>query len=165
MFAIFLPISEILLLYNRNPSTYYGFPLTFFWLTMMFYALGKISNRLRLSGAEYAFVFVIVNILAGARGMSMWAQTENFLRFSDEMASILITGLFNTQSLYQSLVPEILFPAAQRTDVVNMVMMGMSPGQVFPWGTLAVPVMWYSLFTFLIMSISAFISFAILSPV
>jgi hypothetical protein len=165
MFAIFLPISEILLLYNRNPSTYYGFPLTFFWLTMMFYALGKVSNKLRLSVSEYAFVFVVVNILAGARGMSMWAQTENFLRFSDEAASILITGLFNTPALYESLVPEILFPAAQRADVVNMVMMGMSPGQIFPWAALAVPVAMYSIFTFLIMSISAFISFAILSPV
>lgn len=165
MFAIFLPLSQILALYNTEPSTYYGFPLTFFWLTLLFYALGKVSSKLKLTAPEYVFVFVVVNILAGARGMSMWAQSENMLKISDQMFTIIPSGLFWNPSLYNQLVPEIFFPTAQRAEIASMIMMGIRPGQVFPWAALATPLTIFSAFTFFLMAISAFISFAILSPI
>jgi hypothetical protein len=160
-FAIFLPISELIFFYNNKPSTYFGYPMVFFWTILLFLALGK-WNPLRLNSAELIAVWCIVSFLGGSRCLSRWTHTEQILRLADMTYGIIPLGLRDIPEIYGPLTPAYLFPIENREALVSILYEGLTPGQVFPWSAFVLPLTIFSIYSICLMFISFAVVFGII---
>jgi len=164
LFAVFLPISEIILFYTDKPGTLYGWPISTFLLVLIMFLLGKLSKRLRLSPSEFAMLLIVANFIGGSRAVAWYCHTEQILRLADNVFGVMPVGMLQYPEYWNKWTPGYLYPMQLRTEITGMIMNGLSSGQVFPWDTFLPPLMVWVAFTILMMFVCIFVTFAFIGP-
>jgi len=162
IFIIFIPFSLIGRYFTDRPATFYGYPMTFLVMVAIFYFIGKLGPRFQFTPQEFAVVYAMTTFIGGSRILMWWGHTEQIWPLFTLSWAIYPLGLNSNPAVWNSLVPDFLFPATNREDLVKMFMGGISPGQVFPLTVLVTPLMLFSVFAWLVTCLSMAIVWGII---
>jgi len=162
IFIIFIPFSLIGRYFTDRPETFYGYPMTFLVMVSIFYALGKLGPRLQFTPQEFAVVYAMTTFIGGSRILMWWGHTEQIWPMFTMSWAVFALGLNSNPTVWGPLVPDHLFPTANREKLLGMFMNGISPGEAFPLTALATPLLIYSIFAWLLMCLSMAIVWGII---
>lgn len=162
IFAIFIPFSLIGRYFTDRPETFYGYPMTFLVMVFIFYLLGKLGPRFEFTAQEFAVVYAMTTFIGGSRILMWWGHTEQIWPLFTLSFAPIALGLNSNPSVWDALVPDYLFPIANREELVGMLMNGISPGETFALTALANPIMIFTIFAWLASCLSMAIVWGII---
>ena len=157
-------IGDLTWLYTTKGGTIISFFVPFIYIVLVNELIGRINKNWRLKAQELVVIFpalLLVNgikympkgVIAGQIGVI--AMVEKTL-----MAFIGVLNNPTWSGYYRSMTPSFMFPASDSL-AVSILVNGLKPGQIFPFGEFLVPILYWSTYTILTYFLCLFLAFGI----
>jgi len=161
-------LSVIINNYTDKNMTYGAFVIPMFYVVLAAAALGKFSNKLRLTSREYMVIFTAMSMMVGSYYFSKGIAGEEGMHQFDWLVGMegQVFGdadwLWGRPGSWNDLTPWFIFPTGNTRSLLGDILLnGMRPGMAFDMSPLAVPILFWSALVLLYSFIGLFVVFGL----
>jgi len=168
--SIIAPIlGEFMYRFTTKPNSFGGiFLFNYFIFILLNELVGIINRKWKLSPSELLFLFPSIAWASGKYMLIQGTPTpqESIMRNLDGALAHFAIALTTdaTKSYYLANAPPFMFPSQDRERIAQMLVNGISPGEVLPWGTLIGPMTYWILLQLLFVFFNISLVFVINRP-
>ncbi|MGC8578093.1 MAG: hypothetical protein ACP5M7_08910, partial [Thermoproteota archaeon] len=146
---LYLPLlylTVLFMLYTDKSGTFGTFIIPMIYIIVAFGLLAKLNKWFQLTASEYLLIFIVLGFLGMHSYFLMNAAGHvlgyfNWAWLMDPYA-LLQSGVAQD---WDKVTPSFLFPAgADRFTIAKQLANGLTPGQVFNFGALMVPILYWT---------------------
>jgi hypothetical protein len=157
-------IGDLTWLYTSKSGTINAFFVPFIYIVLVNELIGRINKNWRLKAQELTVIFPSILLVDSVKWMHKGAISggEAVIGMVEKTLMAFI-GVLNDPTwsgYYRSMTPSFMFPASDSL-AVSILVNGLKPGQVFPFGEFLVPILYWSTYTILTYFLCLFLAFGI----
>jgi hypothetical protein len=157
-------IGDLTWLYTTKGGTINAFFVPFIYIVLVNELIGRINKNWRLKAQELVVIFPALLLVNSIKYMPKGALSggEAVLGMVEKtlMAFIDVLNDPTWSGYYRSMTPSFMFPASDSL-AVSILVNGLKPGQIFPFGEFLVPILYWSTYTILTYFLCLFLAFGI----
>ncbi|MEM3414132.1 MAG: DUF6784 domain-containing protein [Thermoproteota archaeon] len=164
---LYLPLlylTSLMMLYTDKSGTFGTFIIPMIYIIVVLGMLSKLNKWFQLTVSEYLLVFIVISFLGMHSYFVMNAAGHPLGYFSwawlMDPYALLQSGVAQD---WDKVTPSFLFPAgADRFTIAKQLANGLTPGEVFNFSALMVPIIYWTVVTAFYLLVGVFITFAII---